>query len=527
MHTNSYLYSQIAMKSYFFLGAALLISSLQANNISVSNVTLAGQNVSAGVNNSANFTYIEFDLSWDNSWRTAASPVNWDAAWVFVKYRTSGSSTWNHVKLAPSGHNSSGTGTSYSVQVGLVDESVAHNASTNPAIGAFIYRSANGTGSFSAADIRLKWFYRDNGVGDNDIIDVDVYAIETVWVPDGNFWLGDNGNSGAAGNPAVLDFPFFKELSPKTGFEVTSEGSIQCQSAGGPTSAVNLSAWYLGNFTLSANFPKGYNGFYCMKYECSQQQYVDFLNSLTPSQQANRAPTSFGSNRQQITSSAGVYSTTLPSVPANGINWMDLAGYLDWAGMRPMTELEFEKAARGTATAVSDEYAWGTTSATQHTNTLTNAGSSTEVSATAGANYAYNSNAATSGPIRVGAFANSGTTRTTAGASFYGIMELSGNLLELAVLVASGTTYSGLHGDGSLTSAGHGDVTNWPGLSSGAITGATGTGHRGGSYGSDYTHRCKIADRPILTAPVAISTKNLFAGIRGLHTKPRTTAETK
>lgn len=513
----------------FLLVASTLFFSiaLNANNIAVTNVSLAGQNVSAGVNNAANFTYIEFDLSWDNSWRTSSSPGNWDAAWVFVKYRTSGSSTWNHVKLASSGHNSSGTGTGYSVQLGLVDENQLYNASTNPAVGAFIYRSANGTGSFSATDIRLKWFYRDNGVGDNDIIDVDVYAVEMVWVPDGNFWLGDNGNPGVGGNPAVLDYPFYKETSPRTGFEVTSESAIQCQGWGGATSSVNLAAMNLSSFSIPAVFPKGYIGFFCMKYECSQQQYVDFLNALNSTQQANRTPANYNSYRQMITSSAGVFSTTLPSVPANSIAWMDHAAYLDWAGMRPMTELEYEKAARGTATAVTDEYAWGNTSATAHTTLLTNGGTSTETSATSGANVAFQSGG-TAGPIRVGAFANSGTSRTTSGASFYGIMELSGNLAELVVSVTSGATYSGVHGDGALTSAGHGDVTNWPGLSSGAITGAGAvgaTGTRGGGYGTGYIHRCKIADRT--QANTNISSRDYLAGIRGLHTKPRTAAETR
>jgi hypothetical protein len=514
------------MRNLLLTLGILSVIGLKANNIAVTNVSLAGQNVSAGVNNAANFTYIEFDLSWDNSWRTSSSPVNWDAAWVFVKYRTSGSSTWNHVKLAPSGHNSSGTGTSYSVQVGLTDESIAHSATTNPAVGAFIYRSANGTGSFSASDIRLKWFYRDNGVGDNDIVDVDVYAIEMVWVPDGSFWLGDNGNPGQGGNPAVLDYPFYKETSPRTGFEVTSESSILTQSNGGGSTTA-LTAYYLGSFTLPSAFPKGYTGFYCMKYECSQQQYVDFLNSLSSTQQANRAPANYNSYRQMITSSAGVYSTTLPSVPTNSIHWMDHAAYLDWAGLRPMTELEFEKAARGTATAVTDEYAWGNTSATAHTNSLTNGNTSTEVSATSGANFAYQY-VGTAGPIRVGAFANSGTSRTTSGASFYGIMELSGNLAELVATVSNGTTYSGVHGDGSLTSAGHGDVTNWPGLSSGAITGAGAvgaTGTRGGGYGANTSNRLKLADRWF--AGTNVSSRDYLVGIRGLHTKPRTTAETK
>ena len=40
--------------------------------------------------------------------------------------------------------------------------------------------------------------------------------------------------------------------------------------------------------------------------------------------------------------------------------WADCATYADWAGLRPMTELEFEKACRGPLKPVPDEYAWGT-----------------------------------------------------------------------------------------------------------------------------------------------------------------------
>lgn len=36
---------------------------------------------------------------------------------------------------------------------------------------------------------------------------------------------------------------------------------------------------------IPAIFPKGYNAFYIMKYELSQQGYCDFLNTLTRGQQ--------------------------------------------------------------------------------------------------------------------------------------------------------------------------------------------------------------------------------------------------
>jgi hypothetical protein len=29
---------------------------------------------------------VNFNLSWDNSWRSSVGPSNWDAAWVFVKF---------------------------------------------------------------------------------------------------------------------------------------------------------------------------------------------------------------------------------------------------------------------------------------------------------------------------------------------------------------------------------------------------------------------------------------------------------
>ena len=47
---------------------------LYANDISVNNVLLIGQNTSAGTNNAANFTLVQFNLSWENSWRTSSGP---------------------------------------------------------------------------------------------------------------------------------------------------------------------------------------------------------------------------------------------------------------------------------------------------------------------------------------------------------------------------------------------------------------------------------------------------------------------
>jgi len=74
-------------KQITLLFALILATLLTANNINVTNVKVTGQNTTAGVNHTSNYSLVQFDLTWENSWRTSSAPNNWDAAWVFVKYR--------------------------------------------------------------------------------------------------------------------------------------------------------------------------------------------------------------------------------------------------------------------------------------------------------------------------------------------------------------------------------------------------------------------------------------------------------
>ena len=70
---------------------------------------------------------------------------------------------------------------------------------------------------------------------------------------------------------------------------------------------------------------------------------------------------------------------------------MDLVAYLDWAALRPMTELEYEKIARGSAEAiVPGEYAWGSTSITTETEIDGAPEDGTETVANVNANVNYN-----------------------------------------------------------------------------------------------------------------------------------------
>ena len=125
------------------LSAVCMLGTLSgsANNITTSTGSLTG--------NTGTQVFVKFNVTWQNSWRI--NPDRWDAAWVFVKYRTS-NGLWQHASLENTGHVAPSGST---LTTGLVDPSTAFNASTNPGVGAFIYRSADGSGTFTANNVQL------------------------------------------------------------------------------------------------------------------------------------------------------------------------------------------------------------------------------------------------------------------------------------------------------------------------------------------------------------------------------------
>jgi formylglycine-generating enzyme required for sulfatase activity len=248
-----------------------------------------------------------------------------------------------------------------------------------------------------------------------------------------------------------------------------------------------------------------------MKYEISQSQYADFLNCLTYQQQKARtavspasasgalAMTQFAPSRNGIRVQVPGSDNVAPSVygvdgdndavfyedgdgynrAANFLAWADVAAYLDWAALRPLTELEFEKACRGPIASLPLEFAWGTPNIVD-ANTIEKDGTPEEHtidSVPPGYGLASHGYDGPQGPLRCGFAATASSNRLQAGASYYGIMELSGNLWEQTVnLTRKGLQYEGAHGDGLLTSEGEADVPNWPGKD------ALGAGYRGGGW---------------------------------------------
>jgi len=407
------------------------------------------------------------DLSWENSWRVNDGPANYDAVWVFGKYRVNGSE-WRHMRA-----NGFESGGDYEA--------------INYVEGAIVYRRAEGAGDNAFKDLRYIFNYRSEGIDDNADFEVRLFAVEMVFVPTGAFTLG-NGGPDANGS-------FFRDLSnnnnqepPYPGYLISGEQAISVTTGG--------FSYLSGGDQLGPipqEFPKGFNGFFCMKYEVSQQQWVDFFNTLNPTQQTNLDVTGpLGKNTDGLVNDNGVSwtpgslaTTTLPNLPMNYIPNAWVYAYLDWSGLRPMTELEFEKVCRGPVNPLPDEYVWGTVrvanqpygvfgpglSGARVTNPATNQG-----------NAAYNGTV--ENLLRCGIFAASAVNadREETGGSYYGVMEMGGNLLERTISVGSPGTraFDGSHGDGNLLPNGAANVAGWPDPS-------LGFSFRGGSFQSSST----------------------------------------
>ncbi|MBP7515612.1 MAG: hypothetical protein KA791_13750, partial [Flavobacteriales bacterium] len=436
------------------------------------------------------------------------------------------------------------------IRTGLLNPAAAYNATTNYGVGAFIYRSANGTGTFTASNVELRWNHGTQGLGFGSPVEVCAFAHEMVYVTAGSFRIGDGQSNSDNGG-------FHAGPNTNSTYLVSSEAAITIGTATGnlyyQDASSNGSGDQLG--PVPAAFPKGTTAFYCMKYELTQSDIAEFLNRLTRQQQdahvlTNLAPgVTTVTNRFVMTNGTIVYArngircaATIPSddpvnfycdqnangvaneiadgqwIPCNYMMWATLAAYLDWSGLRPLSELEYEKVCRGPQVPVLNEYAWGTAAIAGAQYTLANGGRNNEQIATnfatAVGNAAHDNtmtgNPAINGPMRVGIFAGHmlNVGRATAGAGYYGALELSGNLVEYAIPIGSpnGRAYTGAHGDGSLNAQGMHNAPSW-------LT----WGHRGGDWASFYGD-VQVSRRTFATFPFTAYTPH--PGGRGVRTMP-------
>ncbi len=474
------------MKKLLFIFFLTMALQSQANNIVISNVTI--------VNNGPGNIQVQFDLSWDNSWRVNVGPNNYDGAWVFFKYKTA-SGNWTHMTM---------TGNNNVIPAGFD----VYQTNDFQKAGAMFYRESTnmGTGNVSLTGVRL-------GVINTLPYDISVrgFAIEMVFVPapttrpffgDGNgveeslnaFHYTDNTASTSSVVPMKVDVNGFDDVEMDTdGIYIYSNDTIQ--------TTVPLG-------TLDP-FPT-MKALWCMKYEITQAAYRDFLNTLTYTQQDTRTlnpPNSAtgtgalgasGTSRNYLeVRTPGVASTT-PAVygcDANGnnvydeagdgewiacnfITWPDLAAYLDWAGLAPMSEIQYERISRGHSSAgaqpaIFGEFAWGTTTHFVGSYTLSGAATTSELTTNASTtegNAAFNGN--TTGPLRNGIFATGTSSRITSGSSYFGVMEMTGNLQEHMITIGNeaGRSVNFIpNGNGTISFNGNaqlsvGGAGFWPGM---------------------------------------------------------------
>ena len=314
-------------------------------NVRIENVTVAPRD--------ARTATITFDISWPESWR---DKTNHDAIWVFLKVRADDQSDWQHVRLVadkvlnPTGYGH-GEGTPVDLVVPDGDDGF---------VGVFVRRAAEGKGALAARNVTAVWDLTANEGVTKDLkgVSVRAFGIQMVYVPEGPFYLG-------SGGAELNGFYKYTDGSQATlPYRVTSAGAI-------PTGRQKGRLWVrmrTGDMPadggeIPARFPNGYAAFYCMKYAITYVQYAGFLNTL-PTVQAEAR---FSGSRRYggtITRSGASPDHTYSANEgggrnqgpgAHGLSWADGATFAAWAGLRPMTELELEKALRGPREPAPDE----------------------------------------------------------------------------------------------------------------------------------------------------------------------------
>lgn len=553
---------------FSLLGFLLLGQYAFPNNIRIIGTPILDKKDSA-----SGTVLIKFDLAWDNSWKTSR-PNNHDAAWIFVKCWDGES--WNHVYLEKDGwvagvkkDGAVTKGTEYYVsdragKVTDMDMTMSpgysfawkkwhldpDEDSVQCVVGYFLYRKDYGSGHVVVPGVTLKWDYESQGFLWEDDLVVKVFAIEMVYVPTGSYYLGGVGTASRQPYSFTTNGNVFG-----TPMLVSSEKAISVENSASPTTLYvsgTTSTSYIVTGSIPEGFPKGYQAFYIMKYEMTQQAYCEFLNCLNQGQQDGRIQGSLDAlpqhsyawgtwesgqyrNFVRLKQAAPVatfgcdanlnkvydetkmvnYGGRSLSCNTDGqdiamclVSFYDLLAYADFSGLRPMTELEYEKACRGPREAANDEYAWGSVTkvffnsffnnhyatsyglsdgsvgttgwtiyvSSNYGNTYNgfsghasglekvgdsyNVGATRSLSVNAGATswgYSYPA------PLRVGIFADSTSSRVSAGATYWGVMNMSDNVAELCINASfnEGRKFTGVHGCGQLDMSGESITAGW------------------------------------------------------------------
>lgn len=433
------------------LFCCLLLGPANASDIYVTGVEVENPS------DSAKGFSVRFTLGWDNAWHNTR---NHDAAWVFLKFRPHGAD-YNtlHALAKVSGHQI------LAKTPAQLPDAVMETSGDR--VGVFVYLKDHYRGKVQWT---LRLFFDPQSVGRFSAWDGKwtLHALEMVYVPAGRFTLGDPDTTALQAAAFYRSGPggVFDGL-----FELHAENqSIEVGSQPGQLNYRTTEPEYQGDRKgpVPETFPKGVGAFYIQKYEINQGEYARFLNDLGAQASCFRA--NFGGKnyyreRGSIHLEGEYYSARSPQRPLNFVSWDDGCAFADWAGLRPMTELEFEKACRGPGKPAPHEFPWGTGDKNRLAryvdldDELKNAPGWDESRLTE-------------------------SNRDVFGASYWWVMDLAGSLWERVVSVGhpAGRAFKGSHGDGRPGYYGYATNEDWP---NGDTEKTGGFGYRGGGY---YEH---------------------------------------
>jgi hypothetical protein len=288
----------------------------------------------------------------------------------------------------------------------------------------FLHRANSGTGTLLANNVRLNWNYNENEVQSTDTLDLRLFGIEMVYITEGAFYAGDGG---------VVEFSFRQGSLDNDPWYIGSENAINVDKVSGSGTGIgrnNLEYYILapnnkndGYITANSNGGKGSDS-------------LIYRNSIS-----------------WISGNATLNDDTHGDVACGYISPTYFLSYLDWAALRPMTELEYEKICRGAGKeVVGGEFAWVNTNPTTLTGLFFD-GYHNEVASTF-ANLNFSS--FNLGSSRVGMFAKECTTKSQSDSSYYSTIELRGNIVEYVILATTSSVLSfvSINGDDVLNATG-------------------------------------------------------------------------
>ncbi|HOW43431.1 MAG TPA: SUMF1/EgtB/PvdO family nonheme iron enzyme [Candidatus Omnitrophota bacterium] len=528
------------MKKLVLLVAAMLLVPMLAfaSHLKIDNGMVSE------INTDRKAAKVQFNLSWDNSWK---NETNCDGVWVFAKFLAP-DRTWKHVSLT------SASGKAFN---GVDAAPALFSPGDNPDLGlwipaektgAFIFKT-KGSGSVFSRNAVLVWDFARDGLTADQVkkTAIKVFGFEMVYIPRSKFYVGDPKGPDGPDN-TLYTYPnngsyLIKSEEPILVDKV--DGALFCDQDN-PRSREDTP------FTVPQTFPKGFDPFWVMKYELTSQQFCNFVNTLTRKQQQSMVESDISgdeiknyyvktnSEEEHLRNAIVVakkgngtaepvkFYTYAPARAVNFMSWSNITAIGDWAGLRPITELEYEKAARGPGQPLVNELAWGVdmdsplVGRAQTFDGADGSGVEKKVPQTGAVNACFGGgiapfdvgkktvpdNPGFEGPVSGELFENSQHAgidpRVNAGASFYGVHNLSGNVWERCITIGHqlGRIYDGQHGDGVLAEDGFANVANWPGKD------GAGAGNRGGVWSSPAPKYLRISLRFAANFPKSEDGKN-------------------